>query len=119
MSLVTTAHDRAVATLTLDAPDSRNALSARLVAELTDALDDCAKDPAVRAVVLTHTGSAFSTGADLKSPPSPYAFVTLLRRIVELPKPVVARIAGRVRAGVWGWWRRATWWWCRRSRTSP
>ncbi|MCP9944237.1 enoyl-CoA hydratase family protein [Streptomyces somaliensis] len=99
MSLVTTARDRAVATLTLNAPGSRNALSARLVAELAEALDDCAEDPAVRAVVLTHTGSDFCTGADLKAPPSPYAFVTLLRRIVELPKPVVARVAGRVRAG--------------------
>ncbi|MFF8384937.1 enoyl-CoA hydratase family protein [Streptomyces kanasensis] len=99
MPLVTTAHDRAVATLTLDAPDTRNALSARLVAELADALADCAQDPAVRAVVLTHTGSTFSAGADLKAPPSPYAFVALLRRIVELPKPVVARVAGRVRAG--------------------
>lgn len=99
MPLVTTAHDRAVTTLTLDAPDTRNALSARLVAELADALEECAKDPAVRAVVLTHTGSTFSSGADLKAPPSPYAFVALLRRIVELPKPVVARVAGRVRAG--------------------
>ncbi|WP_228974163.1 enoyl-CoA hydratase family protein [Streptomyces sp. DH12] len=99
MPLVTTAHDRAVATLTLDAPDTRNALSARLVAELADALADCARDPAVRAVVLTHTGTTFSAGADLKAPPSPYAFVALLRRIVELPKPVVARVAGRVRAG--------------------
>ncbi|KUH37041.1 MULTISPECIES: enoyl-CoA hydratase family protein [Streptomyces] len=99
MPLVTTAHDRAVATLTLDAPDTRNALSARLVAELADALADCAQDPAVRAVVLTHTGTTFSAGADLKAPPSPYAFVALLRRIVELPKPVVARVAGRVRAG--------------------
>lgn len=99
MALITTAHDRAVTTLTLNAPDTRNALSARLVAELADALEECAKDPAVRAVVLTHSGSTFSAGADLKAPPSPYAFVALLRRIVELPKPVVARVAGRVRAG--------------------
>ncbi|CAL9452494.1 enoyl-CoA hydratase family protein [Streptomyces sp. NPDC003090] len=99
MALITTAHDRAVTTLTLNAPDTRNALSAQLVAELADALEGCAKDPAVRAVVLTHSGSTFSAGADLKAPPSPYAFVALLRRIVELPKPVVARVAGRVRAG--------------------
>lgn len=99
MALITTAHDRAVTTLTLNAPDTRNALSAQLVAELADALEGCAKDPAVRAVVLTHSGATFSAGADLKAPPSPYAFVALLRRIVELPKPVVARVAGRVRAG--------------------
>ncbi|MFJ9798248.1 enoyl-CoA hydratase family protein [Streptomyces sp. NPDC101145] len=99
MALITTAHDRAVTTLTLNALDTRNALSAQLVAELADALEGCAKDPAVRAVVLTHSGATFSAGADLKAPPSPYAFVALLRRIVELPKPVVARVAGRVRAG--------------------
>ncbi|PRH78083.1 enoyl-CoA hydratase family protein [Streptomyces solincola] len=96
---VTAAHERGVTTLALDAPGSRNALSAGLVAEVSDALADCAKDRAVRAVVLTHTGSTFSAGADLKAPPSPYAFVSLLRQIVELPKPVVARVTGHVRAG--------------------
>lgn len=98
-SLVTTAHERGITTLTLDSPDNRNALSARLVGELAEALDGCGKDPAVRAVVLTHTGSTFSAGADLKAPPSPYTFVALLRAIVELPKPVVARVDGHVRAG--------------------
>ncbi|GAA4914452.1 enoyl-CoA hydratase family protein [Streptomyces coeruleoprunus] len=96
---ITTAHDRGITTLTLDAPDTRNALSAGLVAELTDALSGCAGDPAVRAVVLTHTGSTFSAGADLKAPPSPYAFVALLRQVLELPKPVVAKVDGHVRAG--------------------
>ncbi|GAA2483175.1 enoyl-CoA hydratase family protein [Streptomyces gobitricini] len=97
--LVTTAHERGITTLTLDSPDNRNALSARLVGELAQALETCGKDPAVRAVVLTHAGSTFSAGADLKAPPSPYTFVALLRAIVELPKPVVARVTGHVRAG--------------------
>ncbi|MGW7360100.1 enoyl-CoA hydratase family protein [Streptomyces sp. NPDC054802] len=96
---VATAHDRGVTTLTLDAPANRNALSSALVGELAGALTKCADDPSVRAVVLTHTGSTFSAGADLKAPPSPYAFVALLRQIVALPKPVVARVAGHVRAG--------------------
>ncbi|MEU9700069.1 enoyl-CoA hydratase family protein [Streptomyces sp. NPDC047981] len=91
--------DRGIATLTLDNPENRNALSAALVAELAAALTECGQDPAVRAVVLTHTGSTFSAGADLKAPPSPYAFVDLLRQIVELPKPVVASVDGHVRAG--------------------
>ncbi|QGV80002.1 enoyl-CoA hydratase family protein [Streptomyces ficellus] len=98
-SLVTTAHERGITTLTLDSPASRNALSARLVGELAQALESCGKDPAVRAVVLTHTGPTFCAGADLKAPPSPYTFVALLRALVELPKPVVARVAGHVRAG--------------------
>ncbi|MEU9982338.1 enoyl-CoA hydratase family protein [Streptomyces sp. NPDC050856] len=96
---VTAAHERGITTLTLNSPDNRNALSARLVRELSEALTDCAADPAVRAVVLTHTGATFSAGADLKAPPSPYTFVALLRQIVESPKPVVARVAGHVRAG--------------------
>ncbi|MER7957963.1 enoyl-CoA hydratase family protein [Streptomyces sp. NPDC096030] len=91
--------DRGIATLTLDSPENRNALSAALVAELARTLTECGQDPAVRAVVLTHTGSTFSAGADLKAPPSPYAFVDLLRQIVELPKPVVGVVRGHVRAG--------------------
>ncbi|KRD17521.1 MULTISPECIES: enoyl-CoA hydratase family protein [unclassified Streptomyces] len=90
---------RGVETLSLDAPATRNALSSALVGALTDALADCAEDPGVRAVVLTHTGGTFCAGADLRDPPGPDAFVGLLRRIVALPKPVVARVAGHVRAG--------------------
>lgn len=90
---------RGIATLTLDAPATRNALSAHLVRDLTAALTDCGKDPDVRAVVLTHTGSTFCAGADLKQPPDPAAFVALLRHLLELPKPVIARVTGHVRAG--------------------
>ena len=99
MTLVATAHERGITTLTLDSPENRNALSARLVGELGEAMGECAKDESVRAVVLTHTGSTFSAGADLKAPPNPYTFVALLRQIVTLPKPVVARVTGHVRAG--------------------
>lgn len=99
MTLLRPAHERGIATLTLDSPKNRNALSARLVGELAEALTACGKDPAVRAVVLTHTGNTFSAGADLKEPPNPYTFVALLRQIIELPKPVVCRVSGHVRAG--------------------
>ncbi|MFJ7325994.1 enoyl-CoA hydratase family protein [Streptomyces cyaneofuscatus] len=99
MTLIAGARDRGVATLTLDSPANRNALSAQLVAELRDSLTACAADDTVRAVVLTHTGSTFCAGADLKAPPDPEAFVGLMRDIVALPKPVVARADGHVRAG--------------------
>ncbi|MFF7053354.1 enoyl-CoA hydratase family protein [Streptomyces griseorubiginosus] len=99
MTLVARTRARAVETLTLDSPHNRNALSAALVGELAAALTDCGKDADVRAVVLTHTGTTFSAGADLKDPPHPDALVGLLRRIVELGKPVVARVTGHVRAG--------------------
>ncbi|MGW4562151.1 enoyl-CoA hydratase family protein [Streptomyces sp. NPDC004561] len=90
---------RAVETLSLDAVDTRNALSAALVGDLANALADCGKDDDVRAVVLTHTGNTFCAGADLRDPPHPDALVGLLRQIVELPRPVVARVTGHVRAG--------------------
>ncbi|MDQ0749298.1 enoyl-CoA hydratase [Streptomyces africanus] len=99
MTLVSRARARAVETLTLDSPHNRNALSAALVGELAAAIADAGRDPGVRAVVLTHTGNTFSAGADLKDPPPPEALVALLRRIIELPKPVVARVTGHVRAG--------------------
>ncbi|MFB7258588.1 enoyl-CoA hydratase family protein [Streptomyces nojiriensis] len=88
-----------IATLTLDSPGNRNALSADLVAELRSALAATAADTAVRAVVLTHTGTTFCAGADLKSPCDPADFLALLRETAELPKPVVARVTGHVRAG--------------------
>ncbi|AJE84668.1 MULTISPECIES: enoyl-CoA hydratase family protein [Streptomyces] len=86
-------------TLSLDAPERRNALSATLVEDLAEALAEAGADPGVRAVVLTHSGNTFCAGADLREPPDPEAFVALLRGIVALPKPVVARVAGHVRAG--------------------
>lgn len=112
MTLIGRTRARGVETLSLDAPERRNALSAALVAELADALTDAGRDGGVRAVVLTHTGNTFSAGADLRDPsPSsrlrssrggpnaPQALTGLLRQIIELPKPVVARVTGHVRAG--------------------
>jgi enoyl-CoA hydratase len=99
VTLVGRTRTRAVETLSLDSPDNRNALSAALVGELAAALADCAEDDEVRAVVLTHTGTTFSAGADLRDPPRPDALTGLLRQIVALPRPVVARVDGHVRAG--------------------
>ncbi|MEU8292402.1 enoyl-CoA hydratase family protein [Streptomyces pseudogriseolus] len=99
MTLIGRSRTRGVETLSLDAPERRNALSAALVADLAAALTDAGKDTGVRAVVLTHTGNTFSAGADLRDPPAPETLVDLLRQIVELPKPVLARVTGHVRAG--------------------
>ncbi|MFD3326234.1 enoyl-CoA hydratase family protein [Streptomyces sp. NPDC058701] len=97
--LVHAAQATGVTTLTLDSPANRNALSAGLVGELRAALAAAAADPAVRAVVLTHTGTTFCAGADLKSPCDPGDFLALLREVAGLPKPVLARVTGHVRAG--------------------
>ncbi|GHB36913.1 enoyl-CoA hydratase [Streptomyces viridiviolaceus] len=99
MTLIAHPRSRGVRTLTLDSPHNRNALSAALVGELADALTEAGKDDGVRAVLLTHSGNTFCAGADLRDPPDPDALVALLRQIVELPKPVVARVTGHVRAG--------------------
>ncbi|MFI7403567.1 enoyl-CoA hydratase family protein [Streptomyces sp. NPDC049541] len=99
MTLIGRTRARGIETLSLDSPANRNALSAALVGELTDALTDGAKDTDVRAIVLTHTGNTFCAGADLRDPPAPDALVGLLRQIVELRKPVLARVTGHVRAG--------------------
>ena len=63
--LVEYAVDRHVARLTLNSPHNRNALSTTLVTQLHQGLRDAAADPAVRVVVLGHTGGTFCAGADL------------------------------------------------------
>lgn len=57
----------AVATITLNRPDARNAYSEAMVSELLEALDDADANEAVRAVVVTGAGSVFSAGGDLKA----------------------------------------------------
>lgn len=101
-----------VATLTFDSPHNRNALSSKLVAELLRGLDDAAADENARVIVLTHTGNTFCAGADLSeasdADPAVAAdertrvMIGVLRRLVEIPKPVIARIDGNVRAGGMG-----------------
>ncbi len=94
-----------VATVTLDSPHNRNALSRQLIAELTDWLRTAGADEGVRAVVLTHTGTTFCAGADLTEASSgpmtgtAGGLLALLRLIVDLPRPVIASIDGNVRAG--------------------
>ena len=97
-----------VATLTLDSPANRNALSRRLMTQLMDALAAAAADEAVRVVVLSHTGPVFCSGADLKETAEAYddparlpaaMLGDLLAAVWECPKPVVARVGGSARAG--------------------
>jgi enoyl-CoA hydratase len=100
--LVRREHDRGVTVLTLDSPHNRNALSARLVAELTDGLAAAAAEAWTRAVLLTHSGGTFCAGADLReagAADGPRRLVDLLRVIAETPKPVVAAVRGHARAG--------------------
>jgi len=91
-----------VATITLDRPDARNALSTELVDSLGDHLTQAAVDPAVRVVVLTNAGTTFCAGADLRSGSAGtgrHTLVDVLTAILDSPKPVVGRIAGHCMGG--------------------
>ena len=98
--------------LTIDSPHNRNAISQRLLADLSAGLERAAADDAARAVVLTHTGTTFCAGADLKeaaangagSDPKSrtLAMIGAMRGIIECPKPVIAQVDGHVRAGGFG-----------------
>jgi methylglutaconyl-CoA hydratase len=97
---------RGVATLTLDSPANRNALSRALRAQLRDALDAALADDAVRVVVLDHTGRVFCSGMDLAEAAGGGVqdqgvreFPDLLASIWAAPKPVVAVVRGPARAG--------------------
>lgn len=91
-----------VATLTLNRPAARNALSIGLMTALGDALDTLASDKTVKVVVLAANGPAFCAGHDLKeirSQPREEAYSALFDRcsvlmkaIVRLPKPVIAQV---------------------------
>jgi enoyl-CoA hydratase len=106
--LVDYSADRGIARIALNSPRNRNALSAALMDQLDGALSAAAADDGVRAVELTHTGSVFCAGADLKEASAggmtsgTARLMGLLRQLLALPKPVVASIDGHVRAGGMG-----------------
>ncbi len=100
--------DGGAATIELNRPDALNAWNAQLGEDLLAALRDAAGDAAVRAVVITGAGRAFSSGADLKdmsvetTPDGrPDVYKTLTERyhpimlaIREMGKPVLASVNG-------------------------
>lgn len=96
--------DRGVVTLTLNRPQSFNALSEAMLTALGDAFDALAQDDTVRAVVLGASGKAFCAGHDLKemrAEPSLEYYERLFARctavmlsIQRLPVPVIARVQG-------------------------
>lgn len=91
-----------VATVTLNQPDSRNAMTPALLDGLGASIDAAASDDSVRVIVLTNEGPAFSAGADLKGgglAPSKFDLPRILAAIQDAPKPVVGRIAGHCMGG--------------------
>ena len=94
-----------VATITLDSPHNRNALSRQLVGELFERLERADADPDALVVLLRSSGRVFCSGADLsEAATTPMeegarAIVALQRAIVALSKPVVTVVEGAARAG--------------------
>ncbi len=92
--------------LTINRPERRNALNSETIFALKDALNEAARDPGSRVVVLTGAGGAFSSGADLRgggsgrSDSTPAGdvmedgFNAVIRAIWNLPKPVLAAVDG-------------------------
>ncbi|HYL32807.1 MAG TPA: enoyl-CoA hydratase [Stellaceae bacterium] len=98
-------HDaNGIATLTLNRPASRNALSIALMDALQGALDAIARDGTVKVVVLAANGPGFCAGHDLRemrANPGRQHYEAVFRQctrlmtsIVRLPKPVIARVHG-------------------------
>ncbi|MBK9148733.1 MAG: 2-(1,2-epoxy-1,2-dihydrophenyl)acetyl-CoA isomerase [Flavobacteriales bacterium] len=92
-----------VATLTLNRPDKLNSYDRQLSLEVIDALDRCASDATIRAVLITGAGRAFSAGQDLAEAIAPGTKIEdilttqynpIVRRIRALKKPVVAAVNG-------------------------
>lgn len=94
-----------VATITLDSPHNRNALSRQLVGELFERLRRAEADEDVTVVLLRSADRVFCSGADLSEASTggmeegTRAIVELQRLIVGMDKPVVVGVAGPVRAG--------------------
>jgi 2-(1,2-epoxy-1,2-dihydrophenyl)acetyl-CoA isomerase len=95
------------ATVTLNRPDSLNSWNKELGEQLRDALNTCATDDAVRAVMITGAGRAFSSGADLTEQRAenegerPDLSLRLrelynpaILAVRQMPKPVIAAVNG-------------------------
>ncbi|GGB61683.1 enoyl-CoA hydratase [Roseibium aquae] len=102
---------RGVATLTLNTPDKHNALSARMIEELTAAAATLGTDATIRAVVLTGAGKSFCAGGDLGWMREQFhadrqtrmiearKLAMMLKALNELPKPLIGRVQGQAFGG--------------------
>jgi len=110
-TLTLTCDPRGVATLALNRPDKHNALSARMIDELTEAAAQLAADGSVRVVVLTGAGASFCAGGDLGWMQAQIAatgperaegarrLAGMLGALNSLPKPLIGRIQGPAYGG--------------------
>lgn len=103
--------DHGVGIVTLNRPERHNAFDDALIAELSEAIDLMAAEPAVRVLVISSTGKSFCAGADLNWMKRAAAYSNeenlhdsrllagMLRKLAQCPKPTVARIQGAAYGG--------------------
>jgi methylglutaconyl-CoA hydratase len=103
-------HDAQVATITLNRPDKRNAISYELIDELLRALDDLS-DSDARVLILTGAGKAFCSGMDLENLKAltskseadnlrdSETMARLFRGLYEFSRPTIAAVNGAAVAG--------------------
>jgi len=103
LSLVRLEESHAVARLTLDRPEARNALSVELCDEIVAALDSVSGD--ARALLITGAGKVFCSGADFAAVSGPGAmrflpaFERMLEKVARFRLPTVAAIHGAALGG--------------------
>ncbi|WP_298969919.1 crotonase/enoyl-CoA hydratase family protein [uncultured Roseobacter sp.] len=102
---------RGVATLTLNRPEKHNAMSAQMLADLTEAASLLGADDAVRVVVLTGAGKSFCAGGDLAwmqaqremdaetRSAEARKLATMLGALNSLPKPLIGAVQGNAFGG--------------------
>ena len=105
MTAVLVSGEGAVRTLALSNPGRKNAIGPAMIGKLLRALDAAFDDAAVRAIVITGDGDAFSVGGDFRQmsggaddgPPGDFA--DLMLKMTAAPKPLVARVNGHAMGG--------------------
>ncbi|MDH4474492.1 MAG: 2-(1,2-epoxy-1,2-dihydrophenyl)acetyl-CoA isomerase PaaG [Fluviicola sp.] len=98
------AHTNGVCILTLNRPEVFNSFNKVMAIALQDALDDCASNDEVRAIVITGEGKAFCAGQDLAEATDPNGpelqsivrdhYNPIIERIRAIEKPVIAAVNG-------------------------
>ena len=95
--------DGRVRVLTLDRPEARNAFNEALYDDATDALINAAADPAIAVVIITGSGQAFSSGADLTEmtqrnsgtfTAGRHGFIGFVDQLIDFPKPLICAVNG-------------------------
>ncbi len=111
MGLIELAFSASIATITLNRPEKRNALSPDLLRQLASALDTINERSDIRVVILEGNGPAFCAGADLaylqqlaqfsilENMEDSSLLQTVFYKIFTFPKPVIAKVHGPAIAG--------------------